>query len=230
MAGDDHGLRPGNREAYDSAMELTSVPVAPRRKPGRGSQVTPKERLEIQRLFLVEGLTKTAIARQTGRTRETVGGVLQGADFDRLKAHIESEIFDDARRILKANVVRAANAWPRAIDAASKKGNHKPAKDLLMHTGVIEPLGESGAHGALLLVGVNIYKDMQTGQHVHGEPPPNRAVVICMSPQLAQGYRDAGLPSPMPGPSPEEPEQSAKGAGVTIDVVAQSSEPDERPD
>ncbi len=195
---------------------------APRRKPGRGSQVTPTERLEMQRLFLVEGLSKTAIARQTGRTRETVGNILQGPDFDRLKADIESEIFDEARRILKANAVRAAKAWPRAIDTAAEKGNHKPAKDLLLHTGVIEPLGESGAQGAVVLVGVHLYQDMRTGQQFHGEPPPNRTVAICMSPQLAQEHRAAGLPPPFQAPTDEEMEAaqpSARSAGMTIDSV-----------
>ena len=194
-----------NGEAYHGAMAETprSVAKVPRRKPGRGSQVTPPERLEMQCLFLVDGLTKTAIAQQTGRTRETVGGVLQGPDFDRLKAEVESEIFDDARRILKANVVRAAKAWPRAIDTASNKGDHKPAKDLLMHTGVIQPLGEAGAQGAVVLVGVNIYQDMATGQRFHGEPPPNCPVAICMTPGLAEEYRAAGLPQPFQPPSQE---------------------------
>ena len=214
------------------------VANAPRRKPGRGSQVTPTERLEMQRLFLVDGLTKTAIAQKTGRTRETVGGVLAGADFDRLKTQIESEIFDEARRILKGNVVRAAKAWPRAIDTAAEKGNHKPAKDLLIHTGVIEPIGESGAQGALVLVGVNIYQDMGTGQRFHGEPPPNRPVAICMTPGLAQEYREAGLPQPFQPPSQEAIDaeaarqealrapQSARHAGRTTDIAASVPKPD----
>ena len=211
----------------------TFGPVAkvPRRKPGRGSQVTPPERLEMQCLFLVDGLTKTAIAQQTGRTRETVGGVLQGPDFDRLKAQVESEIFDDARRILKANVVRAAKAWPRAIDTAAEKGNHKPAKDLLMHTGVIEPLGEAGAQGAVVLVGVNIYQDMATGQRFHGEPPPNCPVAICMTPGLAEEYRAAGLPQPFQPPSQEVIDaEVARQEALTAGHEALNAKPDAKPD
>jgi IS30 family transposase len=55
----------------------TDIVAAPRHKPGRGSQVTPNERREIQRMYLADGLTKAAIAQKTGRTRETIAGVLQ---------------------------------------------------------------------------------------------------------------------------------------------------------
>jgi len=174
---------------------------APRRSPGRGSQVTPPERREIQRMYLADGLTKAAIALKTGRTRETIAAVLQGEDFERLKVEVESETFDDARRILKANVTKAAKAWPRAVDKAADRGDHKPAKDLLMHTGVIEPLGEHGAQGPLMLIGVNIYQDMRTGQQFQGEPPSNRPILIVGSHGLSKQYEQAGLPPPIPTPA-----------------------------
>ena len=43
-----------------------------------------------------------------------------------------------------------------------------------MHTGVIEPLGEDGARGALVLVGINVYQDVRTGQQFKGQPDPTR--------------------------------------------------------
>lgn len=46
---------------------------------------------------------------------------------------------------LKAAVLRAADAWVRAIESAADRGDHKPARDLLMHTGTIEPLDKNGA-------------------------------------------------------------------------------------
>ncbi len=190
---------------------------APRRKPGRGSQVTPNERREIHHLFLAEGLAKAAIAQKTGRTRETIASVLLGEDFERFKAEIESDTFDDARRVLKAHVVKAAKAWPRAIEKAADKGDHKPAKDLLMHTGVIEPLGEDGARGALLLVGVNIYQDVRTGQQFKGQPDPNRPVVVVGSPELFEQYERAGLPPPMPVPTQEEIEAAQRKSGAQPD-------------
>ncbi len=100
-----------------------------------------------------------------------------------------------------------------------------------MHTGVIQPLGEAGAQGAVVLVGVNIYQDMATGQRFHGEPPPNCPVAICMTPGLAEEYRAAGLPQPFQPPSQEaidaeearqealRARQSASRAGRIIDGV-----------
>lgn len=134
---------------------LTEVP-APRHKPGRGSQVTPSERREIQQLFLVDGLTKADIAKKMGRTRETIASALQGEDFERFRQEIESELFETAQRKLKSNVGRAADGWIKAIDKAAERGDHKPSKDLLMHTKVIDPLGQHGAQGALVLVGVRV--------------------------------------------------------------------------
>jgi len=58
---------------------------------------------------------------------------------------------------LKAAVVPAADAWVSAIDKAADKGDHKPAKDLLMHTGTIEPLDSDGhARGSMVLVAIKI--------------------------------------------------------------------------
>jgi hypothetical protein len=36
----------------------------------------------------------------------------------------------------------AANAWASAVGAAAGKGDHRPAKELLLHTRVIEPMSE----------------------------------------------------------------------------------------
>ena len=65
-------------------MKPTPPPVTkvPRRKPGRGSQVTPAERREIQRLHLAEGLNQRQLAVRTGRTRKTTANQLKGEDFE----------------------------------------------------------------------------------------------------------------------------------------------------
>ena len=86
-----------------------------------------------------------------------------------------------------------------------------------MHTGVIEPLGEDGARGALVLVGVNVYQDVRTGEQFKGQPDPNRPVVIVGSPELFEQYDRAGLPPPMPVPTQDE-------------IEAAQREPDGSPD
>ncbi len=127
-----------NGEAYHGAMAETprSVANAPtdrpvvnaaRRKPGRGSQVMPDERREIQLVHLVEGLNQRQLAERFGRTRETIAGVLKDDDFQARKREIDDEMAEEARNALKGYVRRAAKDWITASGIAAKKGDHKPA-------------------------------------------------------------------------------------------------------
>ncbi len=131
-----------------------SVANAPRRKPGRGSQVTPAERREIQRLHLAEGLNQRQLAARTGRTRETIAAQLKGADFERLRDQVETNLVETVTRYLKNNADKAAKAWVRALDRAAQKGDHKPAKYLLMHAGVIDYPGETSRPQFVVVVGM----------------------------------------------------------------------------
>ena len=45
----------------------------------------------------------------------------------------------------------AANGWVKAIDKAAEKGDHKPSKDLLIHTDVIRPIGETSTHFSMMV-------------------------------------------------------------------------------
>ena len=119
--------------------------------PGRGSQVTPEERREIQCLRLVDGDSVSEIARKTSRNRETITNVLRADDTQALQYQLETEGRETALRELQAARHRAARAWDTAIQQAADKGDHRPAKDLLLHTGVIQPLEKSGP-----LVGVQV--------------------------------------------------------------------------
>ena len=42
----------------------------------------------------------------------------------------------------------------KALGRAAQKGDHKPAKDLLMHTGVIRPVGEHVGQSVVVMVGM----------------------------------------------------------------------------
>ena len=131
-----------------------SSPTPPAASPGAGSQVTPAERREIQRQHLAEGLNQKQIAAQTGRTRETIAAQLKGADFERIRTAVEADLIETVKRQLTNNVDKAANAWIKALDRAAQKGDHKPAKDLLMHAGVIDPLGETSRPQFVVVVGM----------------------------------------------------------------------------
>ena len=113
--------------------------VAPRHPPGRGSMVRHDERKAIQLAHLVEGLNQSELARRFGRSRETIGGVLKGEAFETTKKEVQQGITDEARLILHRHMVPAAVAWGRTLGIASEKGDHRPAKDLLLHTKAIEP-------------------------------------------------------------------------------------------
>lgn len=130
--------------------------AALRHKPGRCSQVMPNERREIQLAHLHEGLNQTALAARFGRTRETIAQVLKGDGFDALKREVDEEMIAHARRVLSTHRVPAARAWTRAMDVAAAKGDHRPAKDLLLHTDVIRPLGDGRIGTSQLIVCVGM--------------------------------------------------------------------------
>ena len=186
-----------------------AVPVvkAPRRKPGRGSQVTPAERREIQRLHLAEGLNQRQLAARTGRTRETIAAQLKGADFERLRDQVETNLVETVTRYLRNNADKAAKAWVRALDRAAQKGDHKPAKDLLMHAGVIDPPGETSRPQFVVVVGMPGHPAME---------PPSQEVID------AEEARVLALRAPS--------QQAASHTGRTIDVVASVPKPDTPPD
>jgi hypothetical protein len=62
----------------------------------------------------------------------------------------------EARRVMSAHRMKAAKAWTRAMEAAAEKGDHKPARDLLLHTDVIRPLGDGriGTNQLIVCVGM----------------------------------------------------------------------------
>jgi len=119
--------------------EPPSIAVS-RHPAGRGSAVSPPERIEIQRAYLVEpNATITTLAKQFGRTRTTIAQLLKGPDFDSLKQQIHAELAEEAREILRKNVVRVAGKWAGlTVDQAAAKGDHRPMRDLLTAVNVID--------------------------------------------------------------------------------------------
>lgn len=52
-----------------------------------------------------------------------------------------------AQALLEANAIQAVTDWMLASSVAAKKGNHKPARDLLVAANVIEPPYSQAAPG-----------------------------------------------------------------------------------
>ena len=205
-----------NGEAYHGAMAETPRSVAnapndtlvvnaptdrpvvnaPRRKPGRGSQVMPDERREIQFVRLVEGLNQRQLAERFGRTRETIAGVLKDDGFQALKREIDTEMAEEARSTLNRHVRNAAKDWVKASAIAAQRGDHKPAKDLLMHAGVIERISETSGPQMTVVVGMPGHPAMI---------PPSQEVID------AEAARQEALRG----------QQATNRAARAIDVVAQ---------
>lgn len=172
-----------------------------RRLGGAGMRVTPAERREIQIAYLTDPDlgSITACAKHFTRTRDAVRACLTGDDFEALRKQVDIDAGDEAKGILKRARVRAAKAWVEtAIDAAAERGDHKPAKDLLVATKVIEPAPATSA----FYIGVIVNGQRQwRGDDgiVVDEPPPGAASVIL---GILPGEADIQfLPPPVPEPS-----------------------------
>lgn len=120
--------------------------------PGRGSQLRPDERRQIQCLALVEGASVSEIARQTGRDRGTIANILRAEDSQSFRSQLETEARDAAVQILRGNAEKAARAWGTAVGQAAEKGDHRPAKDLLLAVGAIQERGNN-VPGIVVIVG-----------------------------------------------------------------------------
>ena len=119
--------------------------TAERKRSGRGSAVTPAERVAIQGLS-ISGLSNAEIARRHGRSRKTIARVLSSEEF-RLAREL-------ARSALMQGVVEFAADWRTASREAAKRGRHEPARDALLGLKVIDPPSAKPDMGVVVQIGV----------------------------------------------------------------------------
>ena len=134
----------GDQET-DNAAGSPTRPRVSRRRPGRGSQMSMAEKSAVQGLALA-GLSKSEIARQTGRTREAVRKVLNSEEFDQAR--------QIARSALAENAAQFSEDWRTASREAAKRGNHLPAKDGLLAIKAIEQGRNEPSNGFTVKIGV----------------------------------------------------------------------------
>ena len=126
-----------------------------KRPQGRAGHLTHDEKQAIRLAYLEQGrrTTRQALAAQFNVNRETLAACLQGKEFEELQQQLEQELRRAAFDRLKANVLPAANAWVDSLDVAAQKGDHRPAKELLLHTNVIAPLRNDQSSGITVHIG-----------------------------------------------------------------------------
>lgn len=91
-----------------------------------------------------QGVSVREIAHRLNRRWHTVADQL---------AKVEDVTNEVANKYLALNKLEAIEAWRKALDVAAGKGDHRPSKELLLHTQVIEPLADAGGGGK---VGIQI--------------------------------------------------------------------------
>ena len=155
-----------------------------RRLGGAGMRIMPAERREIALAYLSDPDlgTISACAKHFNRTREAIAGCLKGEDFEALRRHVDHEAGESAKGILMRGREKAAKAWvEKAVDTAAEKGDHKPARDLLIATKVIAPAPSTGN----LFININPlgpgpdrWRDMVTGVVVDEIPDGATGIAI----------------------------------------------------
>lgn len=98
-----------------------------------------------------DGLNAREIAKITGIAHQRISEIT--TKHGSLKQQVQ--------QVLNAQRVNAARAWGRAIPKAAKKGDHRPARELLIATGDVSPLDSTGS-------GVTVVVNMPGAEAVQG--------------------------------------------------------------
>ena len=107
----------------------------------RAKQYAPRvTEQQVAELFglIDSGKSVTEAAQEIGIARHTAFRIMQRYEVD----------LSGVRNLMKAKAFEAIDAWEVAMQVgALKKGNHAPARDWLLHAGVIEPVQGDSAIG-----------------------------------------------------------------------------------
>lgn len=119
-----------------------------------------------------EGVKNAEIARITGISTQRVSDIT--TSLGDLKAQVA--------QVLSSQRLKAAEAWGRAIPKAAKKGDHRPARELLIATGDVTPLDATGS-GVTVVVNMP-GAEAQLGAKVAGSASTLDNPFVMPSPQV----------------------------------------------
>jgi len=134
--------------------------------------VSPTERRTIQLARLTgPTISQDELAERFGRSRDTIRRILSGPDYEQLKGELDAATRAEARSVLSDARTTAARAWVSSLEPAARRGDHRPASALLLHTGTIEPVTQQGVGPSTIVY---------VGQYFAGEshPLPERLALI----------------------------------------------------
>jgi len=123
----------------------STVGVRPSKRPtGKGRpRLTTLERYEILQLHRKNPeMPYSEIARLTGRGKDQVRELCIAAD---------ATLID----LMASEAALRLDDWRQASDVASSRGDHRPAKEWLMHSGALEQLPDAGRSSGPAVVIIN---------------------------------------------------------------------------
>lgn len=98
--------------------------------------------------YLSQALQLIELIRD-GKTVAEAGhalGISRGTAFRRLRL-VEEDAETGVVKLLNLKALDFAEDWVKASAKAAEKGDHRPAKDALLHARAIEPVEDSGRQG-----------------------------------------------------------------------------------
>ncbi len=109
----------------------------------------------------IEGQSQPEIAEAFGRSPHTVRAILRSEAGQKRTAELLQEIAHAAEATLRRATGRAARSWVKQLELVDdgRRGNHRPALDLLTHTGVLDvaaPKKDTADHIVIQIGGVTL--------------------------------------------------------------------------
>src|SRR5262249_26676858 len=150
------------RRVLDATVEDTAdsvdpdpLPLAPTRRL-KHTPLTDEDKHEIRLTAALEDIGPVELARRFGRRREAIAGLVQGPEYEKVIEEAENLSTRQAIAALSRLKLPAVKAWEKAIPIAAEKGDHKPARDVLRSTHVIQDDDDRSHEKVIVQVGIQV--------------------------------------------------------------------------
>ena len=128
-------------------MDTTETPAPAAHTPSVAPEPHPTSNYLTQALQLLELIRDGKTVAEAGQ----VLGISRGTAFRRLSL-VEEDTDRGVVKLLSARGLDFAEDWAKASRLAAEKGDHRPAKDALLHARAIEPVADQGNTGTRIAI------------------------------------------------------------------------------